>query len=187
MIVATDRLILETVNIAQAARVLRYYRDNRGFLEPWESKREEEFYTLKGQIAEIRNSRSLMRKGQEYRFWISKKTTPDRIIGSAALNCIIRGNLQSCFLGYKLHKDETNQGYMTEGIQGVLDFGFETLSLHRIEANIIPRNAASIRVVEKLGFTREGYSQKYLNINGAWEDHIRFALVNGGKAYDDHL
>ncbi|NTW71588.1 MAG: GNAT family N-acetyltransferase [Eubacteriaceae bacterium] len=187
MIITTERLILASVKIDQAAKVLKYYRENQEFLEPWESKRDEAFYTLKGQIAEIRNSRRLLKKDQEYRFWISKKTRPDRYIGSAALNCIIRGNFQSCFLGYKLHKDEINQGYMTEAIQGVLEFGFEGLKLHRIEANIIPRNASSLRVVEKLGFTREGYSEKYLNINGAWEDHIRFAMLNGGKAYDDHL
>lgn len=66
----------------------------------------------------------------------------------------------------------------TEALKAAIRYIFEEWKLHRIEANIIPRNAASIRVIEKLGFEREGYCRKYLKINGIWEDHYSYALLN---------
>ena len=70
-----------------------------------------------------------------------------------------------------MDKAETNRGYMTEALRCVIDFAFNRLRLHRIEANIMPRNHASRRVVEKLGFHYEGLARQYLQINGRWEDH----------------
>jgi ribosomal-protein-alanine N-acetyltransferase len=67
---------------------------------------------------------------------------------------------------------------MTEAVKAVVDYGFNTLALHRIEANIMPRNIASLRVVGKLGFINEGLSKKYLKINGQWEDHIHMVIFN---------
>ena len=84
----------------------------------------------------------------------------------------------SCHLGYKLDKDEVNKGYVTEAIQKGIDIMFNELKLHRIEANIMPKNKCSLRVVEKLGFYNEGLAYKYLKINGKWEDHIHMVLLN---------
>ena len=75
-------------------------------------------------------------------------------------------------MGYKLDAALCGQGYMTEAVQKLSEIAFKELGLHRIEANIMPRNAASLRVAEKAGFYREGLALKYLNINGVWEDHI---------------
>jgi ribosomal-protein-alanine N-acetyltransferase len=88
------------------------------------------------------------------------------------------GNFKSCFLGYKLDKDEINKGYMTEAIRETVQIMFDEHGLHRVEVNIIPRNARSLKVMEKLKFEREGFSKKYLEINGVWEDHIHFATYN---------
>ncbi len=71
-----------------------------------------------------------------------------------------------------------NKGYMTEAIEKGISIMFSGYKLHRIEANVIPRNKRSLRVVEKLGFKHEGFSPKYLKINGVWEDHERFAILN---------
>lgn len=71
-----------------------------------------------------------------------------------------------------------NQGLMTEGIQAVIIYAFEELQLHRIEANIMPRNKASMKVVQKLGFYEEGLAYKYLKINGVWEDHFHMVIRN---------
>ena len=79
---------------------------------------------------------------------------------------------------YQRNKDEINQGYMTEAIKTAVDYAFKELNLHRIEANIMPKNKASLKVVEKLGFINEGISKKYLKINGSWEDHIHMVLLN---------
>ena len=91
---------------------------------------------------------------------------------------IIRVAFLSCHLGYKLDKDEINQGYMTEALERAKDIIFDEFGLHRIEANIIPRNTRSMRVVQKLGFHEEGLAYRYLRINGKWEDHVHMALLN---------
>ncbi|MBL8015997.1 MAG: GNAT family N-acetyltransferase, partial [Ignavibacteria bacterium] len=71
-----------------------------------------------------------------------------------------------------------SKGLATEAAAGVIEFAFCTLNLHRIEANIIPGNTASIKVAEKLGFVFEGASEKYLLINGEWQKHLHYALIN---------
>lgn len=100
------------------------------------------------------------------------------MIGDLAFSNIVRGSFQSCHLGYKLDQAENGQGYMTEALTCAIRFAFEELHLHRIEANIIPRNLPSIRLVQRLGFVDEGLSRKYLKIQGVWEDHRHFALLN---------
>lgn len=74
--------------------------------------------------------------------------------------------------------DEINMGYITEAIQEGIDIMFHEYGLHRIEANIMPKNVRSFKVVEKLGFYNEGLAYKYLKINGKWEDHIHMVLLN---------
>jgi [ribosomal protein S5]-alanine N-acetyltransferase len=69
---------------------------------------------------------------------------------------------------------------MTEAVRRTVEIGFSEVGLHRVEANVMPSNVRSLAVVERAGFEREGYSQRYLRINGHWEDHIRFARVNDG-------
>jgi [ribosomal protein S5]-alanine N-acetyltransferase len=88
------------------------------------------------------------------------------------------GAFLSCHLGYKLDKDEINKGYITEAIQKGIEVMFNEFGLHRIEANIMPKNKRSLRVVEKLGFYNEGLAYKYLKINDKWEDHIHMVLLN---------
>ena len=84
----------------------------------------------------------------------------------------------SCYLGYKLDREHIRKGYMTEALREGIKWMFHKEKLHRIEANIMPRNEASIKTVEKLGFVYEGISKSYLNINGVWEDHIHMVLLN---------
>lgn len=79
-------------------------------------------------------------------------------------------------MGYKLDCDEINKGYMTEAIKKVLDIMFNEYGLHRIEVNVMPRNIRSLKVMKKLNFEEEGYSRRYLEINGKWEDHVHFAI-----------
>ncbi len=113
-----------------------------------------------------------------YRFWIVEKDNPNIIIGTIALTAIVMGAFQSCFMGYKLDKDYLNCGYMTQAVRKCVEIGFNDIGLHRIEANIMPRNKASLRVVEKAGFQNEGLSKEYLMINGVWEDHIHMVILN---------
>ena len=90
---------------------------------------------------------------------------------------ITRGSLQSAYLGYAVGSTFAHQGYMREGIDLVLQEAFLTVRLHRIEANIQPGNQASIALARGAGFSREGFSPRYLKIGGRWRDHERWAIL----------
>ncbi|MDH4148650.1 MAG: GNAT family N-acetyltransferase [Acidimicrobiia bacterium] len=101
-----------------------------------------------------------------------------RLIGEINVNNVHRGALQSADVGYWVDQAHTGNAYCPEAVVGVCRFSFEKLGLHRIQISIIPRNHASRRVVEKLELRSEGVSIGYLQINGAWEDHIRYAITS---------
>ncbi|MFQ8831961.1 MAG: GNAT family N-acetyltransferase [Ruthenibacterium lactatiformans] len=110
--------------------------------------------------------------------YLALKDVPGRVIGSVALNNIVRGAFQSCFLGYKLDGALCGRGYMTQAVEACTRFAFGPAALHRVEANVLPRNTASLRVLEKCGYRPEGLARRYLRINGAWEDHIHMVRLN---------
>lgn len=155
----TDRLILKTLDGSFAPLVLSYLIKNKDFLEKWETEKSENYFTLNYQKMSLKKEIDNFKIEKALKFWIFKKDKPNQIIGSISLDNIIRGPFQSCFLGYKLDKDEINKGYMTEAVKKIIEIAFNSYGLHRIEANIMPRNLASIRVVEKLGFYNEGLAK----------------------------
>lgn len=176
--IETERLMLKTIDEAGAEAVLEYFFRNREFLEEWEPKRDASFYTHERQIDELSFEQREMDAGRMIKFWIYKKGEEGRIIGSLGFSNIVRGAFWSCFLGYRLDKDEKDNGFMTEAIKAAMKVIFGEYKLHRIEANIMPRNKRSLRVVEKIGFQKEGLARNYLKINGVWEDHIHMVLIN---------
>lgn len=179
LMLETERLVLSVLNEDSASQVLNYYERNTEFLGEWEPVKDDKFYTVDYQREALRKELSKITDGGAFRVWIFKKEEAfSRIIGSIALNNIVYGAFLSCHLGYKLDRDEINQGYITEALNKVIEFTFTTLGLHRVEANILPRNVRSMRVVEKLRFYDEGLAKKYLRINGKWEDHIHMVLLN---------
>lgn len=99
------------------------------------------------------------------------------IAGAIILSQIFRGGFQNAYLGYYVGAAYSRQGYMSEAIQLALKYAFENLRLHRLEANIQPGNDASIAMVKRAGFVREGYSKRYLKIGGRWRDHERWAII----------
>jgi [ribosomal protein S5]-alanine N-acetyltransferase len=99
------------------------------------------------------------------------------IVGVINLSEIVRGAFQSAFLSYAAVSGYERQGLMSEGLQLVLERAFDTLALHRLEANIQPGNAASIALVRRAGFTFEGASRRYLHIDGDWRDHEHWVLL----------
>ncbi|HKR15146.1 MAG TPA: GNAT family protein [Pyrinomonadaceae bacterium] len=105
------------------------------------------------------------------------RTEDNAIMGSIALSQIFRGGFLSAYLGYQIGEKFARKGYMTEAIQLMLRHAFLDLKLHRVEANIQPGNVASIALVKRAGFVREGYSQRYLKIGGRWRDHERWAIL----------
>jgi [ribosomal protein S5]-alanine N-acetyltransferase len=99
------------------------------------------------------------------------------IAGTVNLSQIFRSGFQNAYLGYYLFAGFTGKGLMTEAIRLILKYSFKTLKLHRIEANVQPQNKDSIAVLQRAGFTKEGFSRKYLKFGGRWRDHERWAII----------
>lgn len=174
----TEKLNLRILDESHAKFVLDYYYRNKDFLNEWEPLKQEEFYTIAYQKKQLKAEFKNIEGGNAFRLWLFKKEDDSKIIGSIGFNNIVRGAFLSCHLGYKLDEAEINKGYITEAINKGIEIVFNDLKLHRIEANVMPRNKRSLRVLEKLGFYNEGLAYKYLKINGKWEDHIHMVLLN---------
>jgi ribosomal-protein-alanine N-acetyltransferase len=98
--------------------------------------------------------------------------------GEINLSAIQRGPFQSAYIGYWIDEAHAGQGYTPEALVVLARFAFDDLRLHRVQIAIIPRNTASRRVVEKLKVRDEGTAERYLEINGVWEDHVRYAITS---------
>ena len=101
-----------------------------------------------------------------------------RFAGEINLSSIQRGPFQSAYVGYWIDEAVAGQGSTPEALVVLARFAFDDLRLHRIQVSIIPRNTASRRVVEKLKIRDEGVAERYLEINGVWEDHVRYAITS---------
>ena len=112
--------------------------------------------------------------GSQYAFGIF---VDGAFAGEINLNNVVRGAMQSATIGYWIDRARAGRSLMSEAIVVLAQFAFEDLNLHRFEICIIPRNSNSRRVVEKLQLREEGTALRFLEINGAWEDHVRFGLT----------
>jgi len=112
--------------------------------------------------------------GSQYAFGIFVDGT---FAGELNLNNIVRGAMQSATIGYWIDRARAGNSYMSEAVVVLADFAFEELNLHRLEVCIIPRNMNSRRVMEKLHIREEGVAKRFLEINGNWEDHVRYGLT----------
>lgn len=162
----------------QTQAVLDFYLRNRAFFLPWDPRRSHDFYTWNYQRQLLDADCIGWQTGRACRWWLYSHSHPNLIVGMAKLDQIIRGPFLSCYLSYSMDHGWLNQGLITEALVAVIDFAFNQLQLHRLEANVIPRNQPSLRVLAKLGFESEGLAHKYLKINEQWEDHIHMVLRN---------
>jgi ribosomal-protein-alanine N-acetyltransferase len=149
---------------------------NRTFLEPFEPLRTDEFFSLKTQSDQIRAGEVQWRSDQAYAFGVFETDT-DELVGRVALSNIVRGAWHNATLGYFITKDRGGRGYASAAVEQAVAFAFNEARLHRVQAGVMPRNNASVRVLEKNGFRHEGFSPRYLNINGVWEDHDLYAIT----------
>ena len=107
-----------------------------------------------------------------------------QLLGGITLSNVRRGVAQAASVGYWVGARFAGQGVMSDALDALIPFAFEHLRLHRLEAACLPHNAASIRVLEKSGFLREGVARRYLKINGSWQDHVLFALTEDDRRGD---
>ncbi len=133
--------------------------------------------TLATVARDVTVARRAWRRDDSYTFFLFDRHDRRSVLGRVTLGRVIRGPFQNSFLGYWVDVGTQRKGIMTEAVRAVVGFAFDTLALHRVQAGVMPRNLASIRVLEKLGFRNEGLAVRYLQIAGKWEDHIIFAMT----------
>lgn len=178
MTICTKRLILKVLNETDAQMVLDFYQINSSFFEPLEPLRCDHFYTTSFQRTSLRYEYNLITSLKALRYYVFLKEDPNKIIGTLSFSNILKGSFMSCQIGYKFDYYHTKKGYALETITHCIPLMFNNFGIHRIEAYIMPCNTSSIRLIEKLGFHKEGTAVSSAKILGVWEDHIRYALIN---------
>jgi ribosomal-protein-alanine N-acetyltransferase len=149
---------------------------SRDFLIPWEPIWPPDDLTRAAFRRRLRRYAEDQRSDQAYAFLIFR-SQDSTLVGGLTLANIRRGVAQAGSIGYWIGQPYANQGYMTAAVRALIPFCFGSLRLHRLEAACIPTNKPSIALLEKCGFTREGYARGYLCINGAWQDHLLYARL----------
>ncbi|NIM71525.1 MAG: GNAT family N-acetyltransferase [Xanthomonadales bacterium] len=162
------RTYLRAPRLEDTREFTRAMRESQGLHHPWVSAPSDPraYRRYLDRLAQDTEAGFLVRRHADH-----------AICGVVNLNVITYEALCSAYLSYYAVKRYSGRGYMREGLQQVVDIAFGELGLHRLEANIQPGNEASIRLVQSLGFECEGYSPRYLRINGKWRDHERWALL----------
>ena len=150
--------------------------ESRDFLVPWEPSWSSDALSRAAFRRRLKSHEAEWQRGTGYSF-LMFLSDDDALVGGVTLSNVRRGVAQSASLGYWVGEPFARQGYMTEGLRAILDFAFDRLALHRIEAACLPGNRASQGLLLKSGFKEEGYSRQYLRINGRWQDHRLFAVL----------
>ena len=172
----TERTRIRLAEEADAPELLRYRVANRAHLAPWEPLREEAFYTLGQCVQAVAEWREHARLDRGYPLLVFDRDERE-VLATLTFANVVRGAFQACHLGYGTAARVQGQGLMHEALQASLAWAFGELDLHRVMANYLPGNERSARLLARLGFEREGYAKRYLQIAGVWEDHVLTALV----------
>jgi [ribosomal protein S5]-alanine N-acetyltransferase len=171
-----DGIYLRPAVSGDFATWVRLRSESREFLTPWEPLWPEDDLTRAAFRRRLRRQSDEMARDEAFSFLIFDAGA-DTLLGGLTLGGIRRGVAQSGTLGYWMGAPHAGKGRMTRAVAAAVRFGFATLRLHRIEAACLPENAASQTLLERNGFQREGLARGYLRINGAWRDHLLYALV----------
>ncbi|MBO0735944.1 MAG: GNAT family N-acetyltransferase [Alphaproteobacteria bacterium] len=153
--------------------------NSRDFLVPWEPAWPPDALSRPSFRARIGRYAEDWRTDQAYNFFIF--THDETLVGGIGLSNIRRGVSETGSLGYWVGEAFARQGYMTATLPLVLDFAFDRLGLHRIEAACLPTNTPSRALLARAGFQQEGYAREYLCIEGKWQDHLLFAILRGDR------
>ena len=149
---------------------------SRDFLVPWEPTWPADDLTRASFRRRLRRHSEEIDRDEAYPFFLFRQAD-DVLIGGLTLGQVRRGVAQAATLGYWMGEPHAGKGFMSRAVRAAIGFAFATLRLHRVEAACLPHNDASVQLLEGIGFAREGYARAYLRINGAWQDHLLFALV----------
>jgi len=174
--IAGEGVVLRSPQMSDAAEWVALRAASRDFLVPWEPTWPADDLTRASFRRRIKRYGEDQRCDLAYALFIFRKQD-NVLMGGLTLANIRRGCAQAGSLGYWMGEPYARRGYMTAAVKALIPFAFGTLKLHRIEAACIPTNIASIRLLEKTGFKREGFARKYLCIDGHWQDHLLYARL----------
>jgi [ribosomal protein S5]-alanine N-acetyltransferase len=179
-IVEGDGVYLRAPQMSDYSEWTTLREASRAFLTPWEPTWPSDDLSRSAFRRRLRRYTEDQRADTSYAFFLFRKSD-DALVGGLTLANIRRGVAQAGSLGYWVGEPFARRGLMTGALHGLVPFAFGSLRLHRLEAACIPSNGASIRLLEKTGFAREGYAREYLCINGLWQDHLLFARLDGER------
>lgn len=148
---------------------------SRTFLTPWEPTWAGDDLTRNSFRRRLRRNSQEIEGDEAYPFFVFRDD--DILVGGLTLGQVKRGVAQVATLGYWMGAPYAGKGLMSSAVRAAIQFSFTSLRLHRLEAACLPHNLASIRLLEGVGFQREGYARAYLRINGLWQDHLLFGLL----------
>jgi ribosomal-protein-alanine N-acetyltransferase len=152
--------------------------ESRDFLTPWEPIWPADDLTRAAFRRRLKRYEEDQRSDQSYALLVFG-TEKNALVGGITLANVRRGVAQAGSIGYWVGARYARQGLMTAAMRALIPYAFDSLRLHRLEAACIPTNAASIALLEKTGFQREGFAREYLCINGVWADHLLYARLRG--------
>ncbi len=169
-------VFLRVPQMSDWAEWARLRAGSRAFLEPWEPVWPDDDLTRTAFRRRLRRYASEIRTDMGYPFFVFRSA--DRtLVGGITLNNVRRGVAQAASLGYWMGAAHARHGYMSEALRALVPFTHGTLRLKRIEAACLAHNEASVRLLEKTGFKREGLARQYLCIAGEWQDHLLYARL----------
>lgn len=149
---------------------------SRAFLTPWEPVWPTDDLTRPAFRRRLRRQADEIDRDETYPFLLFREA--DHVLmGGLTIGQVRRGVAQAATLGYWMGEEFAGRGYMSKAVRAALGFAFGTMRLHRVEAACVPGNVRSQRLLEGCGFQQEGYARSYLRINGAWQDHLLFAIL----------
>jgi ribosomal-protein-alanine N-acetyltransferase len=187
----TERLVLRAPRTTDVPELRRLLRANAVHLRPWSAAPApgEDPTSLTAVSRSVLRHRREWKRGQAFVFLVTTREDgqpgtsaenaphPGGVIGRIALGGVLRGAFQNAYLGYWIDVAKQGLGLMPEAVRAATTFAFHRVGLHRVQAAVMPRNGRSMRVLEKVGYRREGLALRYLSIAGAWEDHVLFAVT----------
>lgn len=176
-VLRTGSVVLRTPVMADYEMWAKLRSSSRDFLEPWEPSWPRDDLSRSAFRQRVRRYARDMRDDYAYAFFIFTAAS-DELVGGLTLSNVRRGVAQTVSAGYWIGQPHARRGYMTSALTAAIEFAFDGLRLHRVEAACLPSNEASRRLLERTGFVHEGYARQYLKIAGKWQDHLLFAKID---------
>lgn len=172
-----EDIVVRTAEPTDGKLISDYFIANRQHLKAWEPKRDDAFFTESGWTQRLIKLSELHKMGLGYYLLVLDRSS-NEMLGTISFSNLTRFPFHACNVGYSLAQTAQGRGAMTRGLTLAVNYMFKVQNLHRIMASYMPRNSRSEAVLERLGFSKEGFAKDYLLINGKWEDHNLTSLVN---------